>query len=100
MGAALYAGTRQAHGLDKSQTFQYLETGYERAVSALPGMEMALSHFDQGGTASSYNVVRKVQVAAGAFIGQDISRFAIDGDFMGRSHSGTRYLVMTGYVGY
>jgi len=100
VGGVHYRATRDAHALDGASTFRFLEETYSKDVQALPGMEMALRHWDQGGTPTSYSVERRVQVAAGSFMNAGLNKFVIDGDGMPRGTSGARATTMSQFVGY
>ncbi len=98
VGGAHYQATRAVH--DNDAGFREMTLSYSREVRALPGMEMALRHWDQGGTPSRYRVERSLRVMGGAFQGQGLSSFALFGDFEGWSHTGQRLWTMSPWIGY
>lgn len=93
MGQAHYRASSWAH----SQWFPQLNViSASQTVPALPGMEMALSHFGQGGTPGSYSVTRQAAVEAGVFTGPTFSAFGGHGDGMGLGFSNLRPDIFVG----
>ena len=82
MAAAHYKGLKAVHALDGAEQFKGVETSYNKTVQALPGMNMALRHWNQSGTPGSYTVSRSVHAYGGSFTNSGNHKFCIDGDGM------------------
>jgi hypothetical protein len=75
MAAVHYQSTTDIHKLDEKKRFAYRVIAVEKSLEALPGMEMALGHFGQGGTPRQYTVKRRLAVFGGSYTGQGENAF-------------------------
>ncbi|MBI5521378.1 MAG: hypothetical protein HY910_02030 [Desulfarculus sp.] len=75
MAAVHYQSTTDIHKLDEKKRFAYQVIAVEKSMEALPGVEMALGHFQQGGTPGQYTVKRRLAVFGGAYTGQGENAF-------------------------
>lgn len=75
MAAAHYQSTTDIHKLDDKKRFAYKVIAVEKSMEALPGVEMALGHFQEGGTPGQYTVKRRLAVFGGAYTGQGENAF-------------------------
>ena len=75
MAAVPHQATTDIHKLDEKKRFAYRVVAVEKSIEALPGMEMALGHFQAGGTPGQYRVRRRLAVFGGSYAGQGENAF-------------------------
>ena len=75
MAAVPYQAATDIHKLDEKKRFAYQVAAVEKTMEALPGMEMALGHFGQGGTPGQYTVRRRLAVFGGSYTGEGENTF-------------------------
>ncbi|MFH1061056.1 MAG: hypothetical protein V1797_20525 [Pseudomonadota bacterium] len=75
MAAVHYQATTDIHKLDDQKKAAYQVITVQKSIEALPGVEMALRHFNQQGTSKSYTVKRRLAVFGGSYAGEGESKF-------------------------
>ncbi len=75
MAAAPYQAATDIHKLDEKKRFAYRVATVQKSVEALPGVEMALAHFQEGGTPGRYTVRRRLAVFGGSYTGEGENAF-------------------------
>lgn len=76
MAAVHSQATSEVHRLDDRKRFEYKVARVEKSMEALPGVAMALGHFDQrGGTPGQYTVRRRLAVFGGSYTGEGENLF-------------------------
>lgn len=70
MAAVHYQATTDIHKLDDQKKAAYQVITVQKSIEALPGVEMALRHFNQEGTPKQYTVKRRLAVFGGSYTGE------------------------------
>lgn len=75
MAAVPYQASSDIHKLDQKKRFAYRVVTVQKSQEALPGVEMALGHFQEGGTPGRYTVRRRLAVFGGSYTGEGENAF-------------------------
>jgi hypothetical protein len=75
MAAAHSQATTEVHRLDERKRFEYRVARVEKTIEALPGVAMALGHFNQQGAPDQYTARRRLAVFGGSYTGEGENAF-------------------------